>query len=141
MASGRRGGERLIGGSGATWASTPCRGAVRVETWGELLTGRAHRTVTASETRVKAQARLVGGTHAQREEGARRAKAVAPTRCPHRAGREKESVRARLTLTGGTHLSGGAGTRAACWAELGLTGRKRFSYFLNFPNAFLLFSL
>jgi hypothetical protein len=47
---------------------------------------------------------------------------VALTRRPHQVGREKESVWARLTLTGGTHVSGGTGVRTVGWAELGLMG-------------------
>jgi hypothetical protein len=51
MASGRHGGrERLTGGSGASWASAPHGAAVRAETRGGLLTGGAHRTVTANAT-------------------------------------------------------------------------------------------
>jgi hypothetical protein len=40
------------------------QGSVSARTRGELMTGEAHRIVAAKETRVKAQARLAGGTHA-----------------------------------------------------------------------------
>jgi hypothetical protein len=62
----------------------------------------------------------------EREEGRARAKQLAPTGRLQRAQgeRERESVRERKQpLTGGAHLSGGAGARPG-WAELGC-----FSFF------------
>jgi hypothetical protein len=54
----------------------------------------------------------------------------------HGAERERTGVRERgLPLTGGTHMSGGAGTRPG-WAELGRLGCFAFFLFPQFPNCF-----
>jgi hypothetical protein len=66
----------------------------------------------------------------------------ADRRGPDGRGRQGESVRTRgPPLTGGAHLSGGTGARAAPLGWTGSTGLKVFfSFSRDFLNAFFIFS-
>jgi hypothetical protein len=65
--------------------------------------------------------------------GARSEEPGADTLAPLGSEREKESTRGReFPLTGGYHLSGGAGARPS-WVGLGQNG---FFLFPEFPNSF-----
>jgi hypothetical protein len=55
------------------------RGNGSGRTRGEPLMGGAHRLATTGVTRAVGPARMTSGAHAQREKGAHRGKAVAPT--------------------------------------------------------------
>jgi hypothetical protein len=118
------------------------RGSSSHRTRGELLTGGTHRTVTANTTRVKAQARLAGGTHAKREEGARRgrgggANMLAPP------GRDKEGERTGVSDADKwdppVRWSGRA---RCCLGRAGLNGQNSVFLFPRIFQTFLfLFSL
>jgi hypothetical protein len=93
---------------------------------------REKRGAWATTQRLAKRAREI-----EREEGRLRAKQLAPTGRPQRAESERERARERKPpLTGGSHLSGGAGARAR-----GLAGPSwaafPFSFSLDFLIAFL----
>jgi hypothetical protein len=104
------------------------------------LTGRVHGAEREREKRgawATTQRLAKRACEIEREEGCARAKQLAPTGRPQRAESERERARERKPpLTGGSHLSGGAGARAR-----GLAGPSwaafPFSFSLDFLIAFL----
>jgi hypothetical protein len=112
----------------------PRRGTGKAELTGQSLdaargSGRAEGTARCADE--------VGPRGRDRKRARERGQPV-PTTQPHWAerGRERESERGRKPpLTGGTHFSGGAGTRPG-WAELGQLGCFGFFYFPGISNCF-----
>jgi hypothetical protein len=103
---------------------------------GELADGWGPRA--SERALVNGRSALKGRTHrTARGSGRASEETGADTVAPPNNGREREGERARLALTGGSHLSGGAGARGLAGSNWAERAEISFSIFLEFPNTFL----
>jgi hypothetical protein len=125
------------------WPRFPATCASARARWSTAGAGKAELTAQAHGTEredgragVTTRRLAKRARKAEREEGHAGEETGADSLAPLGRERVREGARGRgLPLSGGTHLSGGAGARPG-WAELGRLGCFAFFLFPEFPNCF-----